>query len=77
MAMRQRGNGDDRSIDQSIAMAMAMGKEDWGNRSNGNRSNGGGNGTVIIAITIDRSCCVDMGRANTIDFYSVCFIRKS
>jgi hypothetical protein len=40
MAMRQRGNGDDRSIDQSIAMAMAMGKEDWGNRSNGNRSNG-------------------------------------
>jgi hypothetical protein len=45
MAMRQRGNGDDRWIDQSIAMAMAMGKEDWGtghwgNRSNGNRSNG-------------------------------------
>jgi hypothetical protein len=59
-----------------IAVAPLPRSRHWGNR----RQWQWGNGTVIIAIAIDRSIvcvlCVCVGRANTIDFYSVCFIRN-
>jgi hypothetical protein len=61
MAMRQRGNGDD----QSIAMAMAMGKEDWGTGATGAMGATGATGqrrSHCIDRSIDRSIVCVCGR---------------